>query len=106
MKQKIDCENYDDAFGTPTGGFVRGIGIDIEWQNGSLGRGDNRQPQNGAFVEGVISAALQRIQYYQQSKFNCRENAIAITKLQEALFWLEARTKDREERQVEGTHEV
>lgn len=35
-------------------------------------------------------------------EFPCRENSVAITKLQEAEHWLEARTKDRVEREVEG----
>jgi hypothetical protein len=34
--------------------------------------------------------------------FPCRENAITITKLEEAIHWQEARTKDRIKRQVEG----
>ena len=36
-------------------------------------------------------------------KFPCRENAVTITKLDEALMWQEKRTKDREARKVEGT---
>jgi hypothetical protein len=39
---------------------------------------------------------------YLQSKFPCRENAIAITKLDEALLWLNKRTSDRVKRNVEG----
>lgn len=57
-------------------------------------------------MKGIISAAIQRLEFFQKSKFNCRENAIAITKLEEALQWLNHRTKDREAREVEGTHEV
>jgi len=34
--------------------------------------------------------------------FPCRENALTITKIEEALHWQEARTKDREKRKVEG----
>lgn len=100
-------ENTIDAEGNPAGGFVRGVELSIDWQSGPLGRGQLRKSPNGAFVETVISAVIQRIQFYQQvseGKFACRENALAITKLQEALFWLEFRTKDREERKVEGTH--
>ena len=55
----------------------------------------------------VISAAKQRIEFYQEvsgGKFKCRENAMAITKLDEALLWLNKRTLDRENRKVEGTH--
>ena len=104
--QKIDVENWNDANGNPAGGKVYGVGLAIEWQNGPLGRGEDRQEPNGAFVETVMRAALQRIQYYQDSGFACRENALAITKLEEALHWLDHRTRAREERQVEGTHET
>lgn len=34
--------------------------------------------------------------------FPCRENALTITKIEEALHWQEARTKDRQKRGVEG----
>ena len=33
----------------------------------------------------------------------CRENSLTITKLEEALHWQEARTRDRVQRNVEGT---
>jgi hypothetical protein len=104
-----DCivQNVEDVNGNPAGGSVTGTGLNIEWQNGPLGRGEARKEPNGAFVETVLSAALQRIEWYQTAsngKFKCRENAIAITKIEEALLWLDKRTRDREARQVEGTH--
>ena len=34
--------------------------------------------------------------------FPCRENALTITKIEEAIHWQEARTKDRQQRNVEG----
>lgn len=34
--------------------------------------------------------------------FPCRENALTITKIEEAIHWQEARTKDRLLRKVEG----
>lgn len=101
---KILCSNNVDINGNPAGGFVEGEGLQIQWQNGPLGRGAERQKPNGAFVEDVIAAAIQRIKYYQDSKFNCRENAIALTHLETALLWLNKRTADREAREVEGTH--
>jgi|SRR6185503_21128770 len=107
MLDKFTAENKDDVNGNPAGGSVRGVGLSIDWQNGPLGRGETRIDPNGAFVETVIASAKQRIEYYQtaaQGKFSCRENAVAITKLEEALMWLDKRTKDREARQVEGTH--
>lgn len=42
---------------------------------------------------------------YLNGKFPCRENAMTITKLDEALMWQEKRTKDRLKRGVEGKNE-
>ncbi len=105
--KECNLRNDVDSSGNPTGGIAEGVGMTISWQNGPLGRDGNRQKPNGAFVETVLSAALQRIEHYQNAndgKFKCRENAIAITKIEEALLWLDKRTKDREDRKVEGTH--
>jgi|SRR3990167_3536089 len=107
--KNCQIKNLTDNSENPTGGFVLGTGIDIKWQDGPLGRDTDRKEPNGAFVETIISAAVQRIEFYQTAangKFKCRENAIAITKLEEALLWLNKRTQDREERKVEGTHTV
>ena len=104
MLAKYEAVNTSDENGMPFGGGAIGCGIEIKWQEGPLGRGDERKDPNGAFVETVIDIARQRIQYYQDSQFKCRENAIAITKLEEALMWLNKRTQDREIRNVEGTH--
>lgn len=106
--KKCQIANLADGDGNPAGGYVRGVGLEIEWQNGPLGRGADRKEPNGAFVETVLEAAKRRIEFYQtakEGKFACRENAIAITKIQEAIFWLNKRTADREEREVEGTHQ-
>lgn len=104
MRQQIRESHNTDPNGNPTGGVTTGTGIDIRWQDGPLGRGSDRQEPNGAFVEGVIAAAIGRLKFYQSSKFSCRENALALTKLEEALHWCNHRTADREAREVEGTH--
>lgn len=56
---------------------------------------------DGTTNEEVIEALLDRLNFL-QAKFPCRENAIAITKLDEALLWLNKRTSDRVKRGVEG----
>jgi len=61
---------------------------------------------NGCANEDLIVMVIDRLQSFQKSEFNCRENALAITKLEEALFWLRARTVSREKRGVEGTDVV
>lgn len=107
MKQKVKASNTTDVNGNPTGGTVEGVGITINWQNGPLGRGAQRAEPNGAFVEGVIEAARQRLQFYQAAngaKFWCPENERAIQCLTEAMDALESRTREREARLVEGTH--
>lgn len=106
MQAKFEAANYSDGNGNPAGGYAKGTGLDIVWQNGPLGRDAARIEPNGAFVETVIAAVVQRIEYYQATKFNCRENALALTKLEEALFWLNSRTQKREAQKVEGTHAV
>ena len=35
-------------------------------------------------------------------EYPCRENSLTITKIEEAIHWQDARTKDRESRGVEG----
>ena len=98
------CENWLDENENPAGGVAFGPGYAISWQNGPLGRGNDRKEPNGAFVESVIKAAAQRIDHYQDSKFNCEENAKALVCLNEALAHLNSRTGRREEQKTEGTH--
>lgn len=61
---------------------------------------------NGIHNEDLISIAIDRLESFQNSEYKCRENALAITKLEEAMMWLRKRTSDRENRGVEGTHIV
>lgn len=98
-----------DANGNPTGGVSSGRGFTISWQNGPLGRGDGRQEPNGAFVEDVIQAVIGRICFYQSAgdgKFSCIENEMALKGLRDAAEWLDKRTREREARAVEGTHQT
>jgi len=103
--QQITCVNENDENGRPAGGHVYGVGLAINWQNGPLGRDHERTEPNGTFVETVLRAAVQRLEYYNSGQFRCRENSLAITHIEEALHWLNARTARREEAGVEGTHQ-
>lgn len=107
MRQVIQSEQKVDENGNPTGGVARGFGIEINWQDGPLGNPPDLLKLNGAFVEGVLEAARQRLQFLQTAsdgRFACRENSLAITKIEEALHWLDHRTMERNLRGVEGTH--
>lgn len=103
---KFEAIHHIDEKGNPAGGESFGVGLDIRWQNGPLGRGAERKAPNGAFVETVIRVAADRLQCYQDSKFACSENAEALQYLELALAALERRTRAREMREVEGTHAV
>lgn len=108
MLEPHEEHRLDDA-GNPAGGESAGRGYSIVWQDGPLVdpvSGERMEP-NGAFVETVLEAAIGRMRFYQtgsNGKFACRENALAITHMEEALHWLNARTAAREKRGVEGTH--
>lgn len=105
--QEATIENRTDQDGNPTGGFYKSCGVYIQWQDGprKLPSGKLADP-NGAFVEDAINAALTRLQFFNEGKFRCRENSLAITHLEEALHWLKHRQVDRSNRGVEGAHEV
>lgn len=106
MNQQLETAHDVDENGNPHGGHAYGTGITIDWQRGPLGRDGDRLEPNGAFVEGVIAAAIDRIEFYQSSKFHCIENAVALGHLKAAAEVLSERTRERERRQVEGTHAV
>jgi hypothetical protein len=59
---------------------------------------------NGCFQEDLIAICIDRLRSFQAGDFACRENALALTKLEEALHWLNHRTRDRQHRGVEGTN--
>lgn len=61
---------------------------------------------NGVMNEDLIAMVISRLEHFNRTEFSCKENAMAITKLEEALLWLRKRTMAREKRGVEGTHTV
>lgn len=56
---------------------------------------------DGTTNEELLDALINRMNFL-QSKFPCRENAIAITHFETGLMWLNKRTADRVKRDVEG----
>lgn len=77
-------------------------GVLIKFQNGPV----KEVGANGITDEALLAVVLDRLRTFQDGKFRCRENAMTITKLEEALHWLEHRSKARERRGVEGTLKV
>lgn len=74
----------------------------IKFQDGAI----NQHGVNGVMNEDLIAMVIKRLEYWQTTEFKCRENACAITKLEESLMWLRKRTTGRERKGIEGTHKV
>jgi hypothetical protein len=74
----------------------------LSFQDGPI----NEFGVNGITHEALIAILVDRLEGFQSGPYACRENALALTKLQEAQMWLQKRTRDRMARNVEGTHEV
>lgn len=102
LEQPYSCETHLDEDSNPAGGTACAKGLEITFQNGLV---DEESGPNGVFVETILKIARDRVKAYQGSRFSCRENALAITKIEEALHWLDHRTKDRLSRGVENKHE-
>ena len=73
----------------------------IQFQNGA------RKEENS--IHGVIDTDLleivrHRLQCFQAGPYASRENACALTHIEEALMWLNKRVEDRIERNVLGTN--
>lgn len=83
---------------TPTRGNAKGVRI--EFQNGPL---NDENPPNGLTNEALLAICIDRLRGFQSGKFACRENAIALTHLEDAVHWLQHRTNERLKRGVEGT---
>lgn len=58
---------------------------------------------NGIANEDALAMVLCRLQAFQEGPYKCKENEMAIVKLEETLMWLRARTNSRVNRGVEGT---
>ncbi len=74
---------------------------DINFQNGPI----QETGVNGISGEALLAIVEDRLLGFQSGQYACRENAIALTKIQEAMMWLQKRTRDRVSRGVEGTNQ-
>jgi hypothetical protein len=70
----------------------------ISFQNGPI----NEHGVNGVTQEVLLAIVADRLRSFQAGPFSCRENALALTKVEEAMHWLHKRTLDRMRRGVEG----
>lgn len=97
----FESHQFSTSDGIPHGGHTFGAGFAIAWQQGPI---EDGQP-NGAQVEDVVRAAIDRLEFFQRSRYACHHNALAIRHFEIGLGMLEARTAERLARGVEGTHQ-
>ena len=77
------------------------VTANVSFQNGPI----KEFGVNGCHQEDLLAIVIDRLRSFQLGPFACRENALALTKLEEAMHWLNHRTSDRINRNVEGTNQ-
>jgi hypothetical protein len=92
--------NHEYQIDTPPGQNQRRFRI--SFQNGTI----PENGVNGVTQEALLAVVIDRLRSFQAGKFACRENALALTRLEEAMHWLQHRTRSRLDRGVEGSHKV
>lgn len=95
------CHVYSIGYGFNPGTDAGGSNelCRIGFQNGPI----KEAAVNGVSQEALMAILIDRLRSFQAGPYACRENAIALTHLEEGLMWLQKRTRDRMARGVEGT---
>lgn len=73
---------------------------EVKFQHGPRFEEDS---QHGVATVDLLEICRNQLTSFQSGEMATREGAIALTKIEEALLWLNKRTEDRAERNVLGT---
>lgn len=92
------CHQYLVSLNDPVGPAMVQSYATIHFQKGPL----QENAFNGCSNESILAVVVDRLKGFQAGPYSCRENALALTKIQEAIMWLHQRTRDRAARSVEG----
>lgn len=76
--------------------------VRITFQNGAR---KDENATHGVLDTDLLEIVRDRIKGFQSGEFATRENAIALTHIEEALLWMNKRVEDRAARNVLGTYE-
>ena len=104
---RIEVANLDTSPGGACAAYQFYIKANGQWEK--FARVDFQKgpaeggPPSGLSNEALLAVVADRLQGFQAGKYPCRENAHAVAKIEEALHWLHARTRDRAARGIEGT---
>ena len=103
-RESIRIYRHDDNSGrytfmvTDEDGDPQADAIQLDFQ-----QGNPKDGANGITDEALIAVVIDRLRQFNAGELRCRENSLAITKLEEAMLWLLARSYRRVARGVEGT---
>ena len=75
--------------------------VEIAFQHGPRNASDSI---HGVLDTDLLEIVRDRLKDFQSGEFACRENACALTHIEEALMWMNRRVEDRIERRVLGTN--
>lgn len=97
------CHEYAISFFRTEGDhqYAEPEAVRISFQNGPI----KESGVNGISGEALVAIVIDRLRSFQAGPFACRENAVALTQLEDGLMWLQKRTRDRLSRGVEGTNQ-
>lgn len=82
--------------------YVPAVSCKIKFQNGARKLPDSI---HGVLDTDLLEIVRDRLKGFQNGEFATRENACALTHIEEALMWMNRRVEDRIERNVLGTNE-
>ena len=77
------------------------VDVTIQFQNGARNEWGSML---GVIDTDLLEIVRDRLKSFQQGEFATRENAIALTHIEDALLWLNKRVEDRISRGVLGTN--
>ncbi len=82
-------------------GLMQPVETKIVFQNGARKLPDS---VHGVIDTDLLEIVRDRLKSFQTGEYSSRENACALTHIEEALMWLNRRVEDRIERNVLGTN--
>ena len=74
--------------------------LEIQYQCGAR---KDENSVSGILDQDLLEIVRSRLQFFQKGEYATRENACALTHIEEALMWMAKRANDRAERGVLGT---
>lgn len=78
--------------------------VDVQQINFVKGSTEGGERLDGIITEELLGVCLDYLQTVNKGQLANRQTAIAITKIEEALMWLEDRKRERQQRGVWNTY--